>query len=126
MNRNSWSASTKKAFEDRYACVAQAYGEDWDERIARRQFGDLAAIHSLYKAFSPAPTLRRRLYGLEEFTPDQTFFVSFCHALCVRDPADRVARARCNVPLMNLRWFSEVFGCRRGERMNPSKRCAFW
>ncbi|XP_042146120.1 neprilysin-11-like [Ixodes scapularis] len=126
INRNSWSASTKKAFEDRYACVAQAYGEDWDERIARRQFGDLAAIHSLYKAFSPAPTLRRRLYGLEEFTPDQTFFVSFCHALCVRDPADRVARARCNVPLMNLRWFSEVFGCRKRERMNPSKRCAFW
>ncbi|CAN8015627.1 unnamed protein product, partial [Ixodes persulcatus] len=126
MNRNSWSASSKKAFEDRYACVAQAYGEDWDERIARRQFGDLAAIHSLYKAFSPAPMLRRRLYGLEEFTPDQTFFVSFCHALCVRDPADRVARARCNVPLMNLRWFSEVFGCRKGERMNPPKRCTFW
>ncbi|KAH7965235.1 hypothetical protein HPB49_004924 [Dermacentor silvarum] len=87
-----WSYESQKAYAHVHSCLHSAYSSNWLAPVRRRQFGDMAAMRSLYRAFRPSQTKYRQLNGLREFDPQQTFFIAFCHAHCVNNPNDQVRR----------------------------------
>lgn len=121
-----WSDEAKRNYARAYSCLQKAYGRSWQPGNYRRLFGDLAAIGSIYRAFRPSPTKDRQLADLREFSPQETFFIAFCHAHCVNNPLDETARTRCNVPLRNLPEFADTFKCASGTPMNPPEKCRLW
>jgi len=36
------------------------------------------------------------------------------------------AKYRVNIPLSNLKVFSEVFACKLGTKLNPIEKCVVW
>ncbi|KAH6941389.1 hypothetical protein HPB50_017890 [Hyalomma asiaticum] len=66
-----------------------------------------------------------RLRGLEEYSDDQLFFMTYCYALCSRE-ADASSQRECNVPLRHFSHFADAFGCPGGSPMNAISKCTFF
>ncbi|XP_077552616.1 neprilysin-1-like [Haemaphysalis longicornis] len=75
--------------------------------------------------------------GDNNMTTEQLFFYAYalnmCSALSSRLDYERRMRGpvapaslRVNVPLQNMRAFSEAFGCDERAKMNPERRCILW
>ncbi|KAL3190304.1 hypothetical protein MRX96_019835 [Rhipicephalus microplus] len=76
-------------------------------------------------------------FGNNNMTAEQLFFYAYasnmCSALSSRVDYERrmrgpIAPASCrvNIPLQNLRAFSETFECDDKAKMNPERRCILW
>ncbi|KAH9380544.1 hypothetical protein HPB48_008705 [Haemaphysalis longicornis] len=63
-----------------------------------------------------------RLLGLEEYSDDQVFFMSYCLMTCAVDGNSDM----CNVPMRHSKNFSRVYSCPRDAKMNPKKKCIFF
>lgn len=79
----------------------------------------------------------RRLPGLEKYTHEQLFFISFGNLWCetYTPAASRYALEDSHCPgkirlkgvLANSHEFADTFQCRRGTAMNPNeKKCKIW
>ncbi len=77
------------------------------------------------------------LKGLEEYSWDQIFFLSFGSVWCMDISEDTLrsyisggshspGASRINGTLQNNPWFGEAFGCPPGSNMNPSTKCSVW
>ncbi|KAH6928668.1 hypothetical protein HPB50_018189 [Hyalomma asiaticum] len=63
-----------------------------------------------------------RLRGLETFTEDQVFFMTYCLTTCaVNSNGDA-----CNVPMRHSPRFAAAFRCSSRSPMNPSNKCLFF
>lgn len=76
-----------------------------------------------------------QLKGLERFNDKQLFWISLANVWCghVLVKADKVQsdchsprKYRVNIPLRNLKEFSNDFGCPLGTQMNPPTKCSLW
>ncbi|XP_050537862.1 neprilysin-11-like isoform X2 [Daktulosphaira vitifoliae] len=78
-----------------------------------------------------------RLPGLEEYNNDQLFFLSFANNWCQSLPINTLVNElydehspnviRVTSGLANSKEFSEVWHCKEGSKMNPSKsKCQLW
>lgn len=93
-------------------------------------FTHISGLETVFQAYSVASTRNSRhydyrLYGLEDLTSDQLFFVTYCHMLCAPSTDDE-AEHMCNIPLQNFRPLAEAFRCKTGSYMNPEKKCRFF
>ncbi|KAH8020756.1 hypothetical protein HPB51_003413 [Rhipicephalus microplus] len=63
-----------------------------------------------------------RLRGLEEFSEDQLFFLTYCLTTCALNSNGDA----CNVPMRHSAKFATAFRCPPRSRMNPSDKCLFF
>ncbi|KAF9972590.1 hypothetical protein BGZ73_004291 [Actinomortierella ambigua] len=77
------------------------------------------------------------LPGLEKYTRDQLFFISYGQVWCAKNTPEidkllltidthAPARWRVNGPAQNTPAFAQAFKCAEGAPMNPVKKCAVW
>ncbi|CAN7996583.1 unnamed protein product [Ixodes pacificus] len=71
------------------------------------------------------------LPGLERYTNDQLYFLSFASIWCNNNGYDPTSiysphHARVNGPLMNLAEFAQAFRCPADTNMNPKDKKAVW
>lgn len=145
---NWWTNKTKEKFMKRVTCFKEQYGNITDERIKMKLDGkktkgentaDNGGIHQAYRAyrFWAAKNKIQSLPGLQNFTADQLFFISFALTWCTNPRAKRLraqiysdehapARYRINVPLSNMPEFARAFKCSKNSPMYSKKRCVLW
>ncbi|VDM33089.1 unnamed protein product [Toxocara canis] len=79
----------------------------------------------------------KRLPGLEEYTNDQIFFMSYAQTWCGHSKPEAMirqiltdphapSRFRVNGVVVNQPEFAKAFNCPIGSPMNPKKRCVVW
>ncbi|KAG0276182.1 hypothetical protein BGZ95_007863 [Linnemannia exigua] len=78
-----------------------------------------------------------KLPGLEKYTPEQMFFISYARTWCEKSIPEKVADQLQNDSHSPPKWrivggvqnspdFAKAFKCRAGTRMNPINKCSLW
>ncbi|XP_065310099.1 neprilysin-like [Dermacentor albipictus] len=83
----------------------------------------LALAHAAYLRFRDADS-DLPLKGLS-FSPEQIFFITFCHATCLFYPNNTHFSPACNEAVKNFAPFSKAFSCPKGSEMNPAMKCGY-
>ncbi|XP_075547486.1 neprilysin-like [Dermacentor variabilis] len=83
----------------------------------------LALAHAAYLRFRDADS-DLPLKGLS-YSPEQIFFISFCHATCLFYPNNTHFSPACNEAVKNFAPFSRAFSCPKGSEMNPAMKCGY-
>ncbi|VDO91092.1 unnamed protein product [Heligmosomoides polygyrus] len=100
----------------------------------------LQAAYNAYQQYVEDRQLNeKRLPGLEQFTPNQVFWIMFAHGLCAKESFLSVSEqlriglfppneCRTNQVLRNIPAFAKDFGCVAGQKMvlAPEERCEVW
>ncbi|KAF9938697.1 hypothetical protein BGZ67_010538 [Mortierella alpina] len=152
-----WTNTTAKAFVEKAMCFVNQYnkftvttpeGKEYKVNGARTVSENIADNGSVRQAFAAWQTrfmsdlfgTRYRnfmLPGLEEYTPEQLFFISFGRSWCSKmRPEMLVEEAtldyhsprnwRLNGALQNSAMFARAFHCQVGSPMNPQEKCQIW
>ncbi|PNF39536.1 Neprilysin-1 [Cryptotermes secundus] len=147
-----WSAGTNAKFEERAQCFVKQYSSYRvselnktvdGQRTLRENIADNGGIREAYRAFTRLKTRRGmeafspRLPGLEQYSPDQLFFIGYASMWCraetlagldvmLQKDSHSPNRFRVIGSLSNMAEFSEAFGCPLGSRMNPVNKCVLW
>ncbi|VDK72424.1 unnamed protein product [Anisakis simplex] len=145
-----WDQATKEQFNKRTGCIVEQYskfslpGTDVHVNGLLTQgenIADNGGVKEAYKAYKNRVKKSRkdekRLPGLEKYTNDQIFFMSFAQSWCGKSkpaaareliltdphspPQFRVEGAAVNQPE-----FAEAFQCASGTAMNPVTKCDVW
>lgn len=96
-----------------------------------------AALMSMKKSVDEKPKENMALPGLENFSPEQLFFINFGRVWCsnmrpemavqrVRGDVHSPAKVRVNAAVQNSREFADAFGCEAKNAMNPKNKCSVW
>ncbi|KAF9088054.1 Endothelin-converting enzyme 2 [Mortierella sp. GBA35] len=148
-----WSPSTEKAFEDKSQCIVDQYsaftvkgpdGKDYNvdgKNTLGENIADNGGIKYAYRAWEKAYKLdpigtshkNFKLPGLEKYTPEQMFFISYGRIWCAK-LTPKVAQLQLTVDVHSpAKWriigslqsspdFSRAFNCKAGTPMNPVKK----
>ncbi|KAH7950890.1 hypothetical protein HPB52_003073 [Rhipicephalus sanguineus] len=90
-------------------------------------FPELPALdlaHAAYLRFRDAQK-DLPLKGLG-YSPEQIFFISFCHNTCLFYPDGTTFSPRCNEAVKNFAPFAKAFSCPEGSQMNPATKCHYF
>lgn len=146
---NWWSNRTEQEFNENKKCFIEQYGNIVDpvtnssihgentvgENIADN--GGVRVSFATYRRLSESAATET-MPGLEEFSPEQLFFISYAQVWCssTRDEINPVlmsdvhspSKYRVNVPLGNMEEFASAFDCRRGTPMHlpDEEKCVLW
>ncbi len=141
-----WSDPTRRAFEDRIACLVDRYdqielepGLHVDGRLtAVENAADLGGVALAHRAWrKQAGAAARAPSPIAGLDHERLFFVAYAQAWCAqpqpgydaamarRDPRAR-PRARVNGPLAELPAFRDAFSCPRDAPMAPEPVCRIW
>ncbi|XP_054931206.1 neprilysin-1-like [Dermacentor andersoni] len=146
---NWWSNATEKEFNERKACFIHQYGSIVNPVTKTQIHGEntlgenIADNGGIRLAFATHVRLSEDdhgqvLPGLDEFTPEQLFFISHALVWCRTtrpEMGDEVMydvhspnRYRVNIPLRNMEEFEAAFQCKTGAPMHapPKDRCILW
>jgi endothelin-converting enzyme/putative endopeptidase len=143
--REWWTPASKKAFEERTACVVHQFdGYVPVDKLhingkltLGENIADLGGITLAFRAFEA-----NKAAGSEDvggFTPEQQFFLGYAQAWCqkTRDPYSRLmvtvnphspAHFRVIGPLSNFEEFGKAFACKPGDKMVrlDKDHCEIW
>jgi putative endopeptidase len=142
--RDWWTAADGKEFERRASCISDQYSRyvivDDITINGRLTLGedvaDLGGLLLAYNAWKKG-TQGTKLEPIDEFTPEQRFFVGYGQSWCgnIRDQTKRLRatvdphspdRYRANGVVTNMPEFQEAFHCKTGAPLAPEKRCRVW
>ncbi|KAG0225370.1 hypothetical protein BGW41_004723 [Actinomortierella wolfii] len=163
---NWWTSETQALFEQRAKCFVEQYSnftvpnlEGGEEHVngeltLGENLADNGGLKKAYEAwqrrFASAGTTvneqqqgdqlqvnNQLLAGLEAYTREQLFFVSYARLWCsksvpqyelkkVRTDPHSPNRWRVVGAVQNSRQFAEAFQCREGAPMNPKNKCEIW
>ncbi|XP_075547485.1 uncharacterized protein LOC142581933 [Dermacentor variabilis] len=90
-------------------------------------FPELSALslaHAAYLRFRDVDS-DLPLKGLS-YSPEQIFFISFCHGTCLFYPNNTHFSPVCNEAVRNFAPFSRAFSCPKGSEMNPAMKCQYF
>ncbi|XP_046389979.1 neprilysin-4-like [Ischnura elegans] len=150
-----WSQSTIETYLKKAQCFIDQYGSyrvpeldillgteamangviTQGENIADN--GGIRQAYLAYRRFVQKHGPEPRLQGLEEFTPEQLFFLGFAMVWCesstteallqevLSDPHS-IHRLRVQGTLSNSEDFAEAFHCSSESTMNPKEKCIIW
>jgi len=105
------------------------------ENIADR--GGLKLAYNAYREWVKEHGVEPRLPGLQEYTPQQMFWLSNANVWCSKDSKIYInyiskydghspSRIRIIGSLSNIKDFSDDFRCPLGSNMNPAEKCQLW
>jgi len=98
-------------------------------------------LQAIFKAYqskeTESETPDAALPGMEDFTNDQLFFISYANLWCeavesryvmvlAKNDEHSVARLRVIGPVSNSDDFATAYNCPVGSPMNPEKKCNIW
>ncbi|VDO82801.1 unnamed protein product [Soboliphyme baturini] len=102
-----------------------------NENIA--DIGGLQAAYYAYQHYVKVHGEESRIAGLEQYSMEQIFFLSFAHNWCEYQTKEELRRnlkdvhsppdARVIIPLRDFEPFGRAFNCRIGDRMRPKVHC---
>ncbi len=144
--RNWWSASVKKEFETRAACLQKQYDS---YEVAKdvhvngkltlgENIADLGGLKLAYLAMKTQLEKEQPLVeGRSPYSPQQEFFIAFAQGWCANERDEFLrqqvatnphspARFRVNGPASHFKPFAEAFSCKDGDAMVPKDRCDIW
>lgn len=144
-----WYPETKKQYLEKASCIIQQYGNYTAEEVGLKLNGintqgeniaDNGGIKQAYRAYNAwvrEHGEEPRLPGLQEYTPQQMFWISAATTWCsiYRPEALKLrivtgyhspGEFRVIGPLSNREEFSKDFKCPLGSKMNPVKKCQVW
>ncbi|XP_075553651.1 endothelin-converting enzyme 2-like [Dermacentor variabilis] len=124
-----WWSSGGDAYKKRVECGLKAGASRPGQDAARSSplWLLVLGLRTSYAAFREAVKGERtvdvfRLEGLEKYSDDQVFFMTYCLMTCaVGSNGDD-----CNVPVRQSRKFAYAFKCADKTPMNPKERCPFF
>ncbi|EYC34051.1 hypothetical protein Y032_0001g218 [Ancylostoma ceylanicum] len=110
------------------------------ENTERQNIADIGGLLAAHKAFNRQIKKRElRLPGLERFTPEQIFWITYGSSLCtlqtdlnlfleLQEGRHSPRKCRVNQALQNLQAFAHDFGCIPGAPMAPTadELCPVW
>ena len=144
--KNWWTMEDRKKFDARTKCVADQYSQYVmvddvhinGELTLGENVADLGGEILALMAWKDA-TKDKTLHPIDDFTPEQRFFVGFAQWDCanMRDEDLRVramtdphspAEYRINGVVVNMPEFAHAFSCKAGQPMvrPPEKVCKVW
>ncbi|XP_046994653.1 neprilysin-4-like [Schistocerca americana] len=99
--------------------------------------GGLRQAYHAYRSYVERNGPEPRLPGLEQFTPDQLFFLGFATVWCESTTSESLLQEVLSDPhsphkyrvrgtLANSEDFSRVWKCPQGSPMNPKDKCLLW
>ncbi|XP_065287846.1 neprilysin-1-like [Dermacentor albipictus] len=144
-----WSNKTEQKFNEKKECFIKQYGSMVNpvtnetvhgentvgENIADN--GGVRVAFATYQRISES-TGEQIIPGLENFSPEQIFFISYALVWCSseRTEANSIimgdvhspSNYRVNIPLRNFEEFSSAFDCGQGTSMHspPQEKCVLW
>ncbi|KAG0057100.1 hypothetical protein BGZ83_001534 [Gryganskiella cystojenkinii] len=152
-----WTNTTSRAFDEKARCFVEQYGNFTisgpDGKVyhvnGQLTLGEnIADNGGLKQSFNSWQTrykadktgkkyMNMKLPGLENFSPEQLFFISYGRLWCSKQRPESLiqqvitdphspARWRINGAVQNSVQFSTVFKCKANTPMNPSKKCDLW
>ncbi|XP_077512099.1 endothelin-converting enzyme 1-like isoform X2 [Amblyomma americanum] len=146
-----WSQAARSVYDKRTFCLARQYTDHtWLPINATASLHEnvldnvaIQVAHMVYTSilkYSRPPFVNREAqwhFGDNNMTAEQLFFYAYasnmCSALSSRTDYERRMRGpispasfRVNIPLKNMRAFSETFDCDERTKMNPERRCIIW
>uniref|UniRef100_A0A023GNH8 Putative m13 family peptidase n=1 Tax=Amblyomma triste TaxID=251400 RepID=A0A023GNH8_AMBTT len=145
-----WSKDTRKHFEQKAECFISQYGNITDtmanmslngQNTVGENIADNGGLRLAFEAFDKLLEEQcendTRLWGLENITAKQLFFIGHAMVWCSNSRPEYVKQQiqydphspdqyRVNVPMQNLQAFSKIFGCSSNSTMNPKDRCSLW
>ncbi|KOC67601.1 Neprilysin-1 [Habropoda laboriosa] len=152
-NEMEWLTAMANAYNKRAGCFVDQYNkysiikgenmtiENYGNQTVGENIADSMGLQAVFRAYKrrerecgkPDPALP----GLEQFTNDQNFFLSFANLWC--ETEDRktalenakydvhsAARLRVIGPVTNSQAFAKAFNCPVGSAMNPKEKCNIW
>ncbi|XP_075750459.1 neprilysin-1-like [Rhipicephalus microplus] len=124
-----WWIAGREDYERRVKCDLKAgvSRSGSDVASSRPLFWSALGLRTSYEAYRLAIKARKtvdiyQLKGLEAYSDDQVFFMSYCLITCAVDGNGDA----CNVPIRQIRSFATAFKCSEGTPMNPATRCPFF
>ncbi|XP_037287725.2 neprilysin-1 [Rhipicephalus microplus] len=146
-----WSNKTREEFMNRTKCFEYQYGNITDKETnmtlngkntVGENIADNGGLRLSFEAYKNLLEVEygnvdTRLKGMENVTGKQLFFLSngmtwcsltrpeYLKVLIQYDPHSP-GRYRVNLPMSNMKAFSETFNCTANSTMNPTHRCHLW
>ncbi|KAH7947748.1 hypothetical protein HPB52_015603 [Rhipicephalus sanguineus] len=124
-----WWIAGREDYERRVKCDLKANGSrsSGDAARASTLYWSALGLRTSYDAYRSAIKVDKtvdilRMKGLEEYTDDQVFFMSYCLMTCAVDSNGDA----CNVPVRQSSKFAVAFKCSDKAPMNPKERCPFF
>ncbi|XP_017788749.1 PREDICTED: membrane metallo-endopeptidase-like 1 [Habropoda laboriosa] len=115
--------------------------ENYGNQTFDENMPDTMGLIAAFRAYKRRESIKGKaelsLPGLETFTNNQIFFLSFTNVWCTsRDHGPSLAEAKLNThstarlrsigSLSNNQDFANTFSCPLGSPMNPEKKCNIW
>lgn len=140
-----WTAEDRAKFEERAACVVKQFNEyEVQPKLfingrltLGENIGDLGGLNVAYEAFIRSMEGKPRPANIDNFTPEQRFFLGWAQVWGSKyNPAAEVRQVRTNThslprwrvngPLSNMEQFAKAFGCKQGQPMVRANACVIW
>lgn len=130
----AWTPTSEANFQKRMACLNESIkSTPRGKRTTYDEYqADNLASRALYEAYKEEELKSTTaIPGLEQFLPDQIFFLARCFFFCSAGPYNYYYDHpnhpyRCNIPLANAPEFATAFHCPVGSPENPAQKCVIW
>uniref|UniRef100_A0A646QJ38 Neprilysin n=1 Tax=Hemiscolopendra marginata TaxID=943146 RepID=A0A646QJ38_9MYRI len=153
---NWWTNSTSEEFEMKSECFIEQYSSYCPEELVGgpgdpeicvngentlgenlADFTGLKAAFEGYKIYIKEKGKEKPLPGLEKYTPEQLFFISYAHTWCENIPPDNwvasyatdehsPSKYRIFGTLSNSKDFRDAFHCEKGLMNRAEETCTLW
>ncbi|KAK8770372.1 hypothetical protein V5799_013163 [Amblyomma americanum] len=114
------SESTALSYRTRQVCS--------DLNGTKSLFPEIPALQTTFSVFKAS-----RLHDNMEHLPlgsdlpeDKVFFLTLCLMTCARMDSTEPLAVDCNKIVQSSEAFAQVYGCRKGTKMNPVNKCSFF
>ncbi|CAI5442805.1 unnamed protein product [Caenorhabditis angaria] len=146
---NWWSDSSLQAFDKRRRCIVEQYGNYTVPKTSFKVNGKLTQGENIadnggvkeafeaYKKYVAENGEEPRLPGLQQYSNEQIFFVSYAHFWCGKKK-DAAAMQQVLTDehspevfrvigvLSNMPEFAKIYNCPKNAPVNPDHKCIVW
>ncbi|PIC48133.1 hypothetical protein B9Z55_007229 [Caenorhabditis nigoni] len=146
---NWWSESSLQAFDKRRRCIVEQYGNYTVPKTSFRVNGKLTQGENIadnggvkeafqaYQNYVQENGEEPRLPGLQQYSNEQIFFVSYAHFWCGKKKEAAAMQQvltdehspevfRVIGVLSNMEAFADVYKCPKNSPVNPDYKCIVW
>ncbi|XP_011169896.1 membrane metallo-endopeptidase-like 1 [Solenopsis invicta] len=146
-----WFSSMAGAYDKKEDCFVEQFNnypidqktnekiKNYGSKTTSDNIADTMGLQAIFKAYQKkkSETPDAALPGMEDFTDNQLFFLSFANLWCeaikpesliniAKDDEHSIARLRVIGSVSNSDDFATAYNCSVGSPMNPPKKCNIW